>query len=111
VTTPREQLIEAMCEGMTSDAVYAKASDKNTWDSGSAQFDWSALAEGAFQALSDLGAVVLMPVNKADVPDSTGLVYELHDTVGGHVQSLWPVSFNGARHATVYVMALKGEQS
>jgi hypothetical protein len=90
---------------MTSDGVYAKASDKNTWDSGSAQFDWSALAEGALQALSDLGAVVLMPVKAKDLKDD--------ETVFALFAERWYLSDleHNDPELILYVNALEGDQS
>jgi hypothetical protein len=96
VSTPREQLIEAI--------------DRRI-DESSLRYDCPPDAREFLQALSDLGAVVLLPVTKTDVPDGVFPVYELHDTVDRVHQSLWPVSRNGARHDTVYVNALESEQS
>ena len=60
MTTPRKQLIEAIAEGMIT------VPRPEPYFDGSNERRVTDLAEAALQALSDLGAVVLMPVMALD---------------------------------------------
>jgi hypothetical protein len=57
VTTPREQLIEAIADKLASIRL-----DGRFDENGVLRIDADALAEGALEALSDLGALAIMPV-------------------------------------------------
>jgi hypothetical protein len=104
MTTPREQLIEAMADALATPRASA---EELAGRAGSLHFY---RAVTALNALSDLGAVVLMPVQRQGLSDRA-MYYSLNDY--GVLNASWvglelPYEDLGE---TAYINALEGEQS
>jgi hypothetical protein len=104
VTTPREQLIEAIAEAVRT-PIPEPVGDQVTDDTQAFQ----AIADGPYvhtakrvvQALSDLGAVVLMPVTPGESVANVIVLNEKHVLKTTQEE----------RDEGVYINALEGEQS
>jgi hypothetical protein len=77
--TPREQLIEAIADKLATIRV-----DGTPDENGILRIDADSLAEGVLQSLSDLGAVVLMPVSSSDVHNGERYYTTEKHTVEGY---------------------------
>jgi hypothetical protein len=112
MTTPREQLIEAIARALTTPRV---REDELQGHVGDLHFY---RAVTAIQALSDLGAVVLMPMKAKDLKEGQEFVEsQLNDFVGMGKRDddggffCWNADKHYAGDHTVYVNALENEQS
>jgi hypothetical protein len=90
VTTPREQLIQAIDKAIDDSAL---------------RYDGPPDAREFLRALSDLGAVVLMPVNETWNVYGPAALWKPAMTIAPGIRyTIWPVD-------GLYMNALEGEQS